>query len=211
MTRRDLAAVFFGGRELDQVPLKLLSLGLLVTALVCAWLPHSETYFWYWQAQVSFTPDFVSGALALAVIAPLYARRIIPYPHHSVNGILFFIVNLSLTATFIQVALGKGTGLTTAPAIAIIVAAIALSWLGMRAAAGLAWLGLLAFSVISTVFSNIGWGIAGFGFVVCGFCGVLLQTPLSPSLLIAEIAQEYGTRKDRFVLPPRQEADRLPN
>ena len=197
MTRRELAIAVFGGSELGNVPLKLLSLVLLVIALVCAWVPHTESYLWYWQAQVSFTPDFVSGALALAVIAPLYARRIIPYPHHSLNGILFFVVNLSLTATFIQIALGNGTGLTTLPAITVVVCAIALSWLGMRAPAALAWLALLAFSVISTVFSNYAWGIAGFGFVVCGFCGVLLQTPLSPNLLIAELAGEYLPRRDR--------------
>jgi hypothetical protein len=140
---------------------------------------------------VSFTPDFISGALALAVVTPLYARRIIPYPHHSVNGVLFLIVNLALTATFIQITLGKGTTVGTLPALTVIICAIALSWLGMRAAASLAWLVLLAFSVVSTIVSNYVWGLAGFGFVVSGFCGLLLQTPLSPADLLAEIVGEY--------------------
>ena len=194
MTRQAFAAAIFGDEALGKIPLKLCSLALLVAALACAWWPHTQSSWYFWESQVSFTPDFVSGALSLAIIAPLYARRIIPYSHHSLNGILFFVVNLALTATFIQIALGKGSGLTTFPAIAVIVVAIALSWLGMRPAAALAWLALLAFSVVSTLFSNYAWGLAGFGFVVCGFCGVLLQTPLNPNLLMAELVSEYAPR-----------------
>jgi hypothetical protein len=187
-----VTGVLFGEDELERVPLKAVSFGLLVFALACAWMPHAETYFLFWHTWVSFTPDFISGALALAIIAPLYARRIIPYPYHSVNSVLFLIVNLALTATFIQITLGKATAMGTLPSLTVIVCAIALSWLGMRAAASLAWLVLLAFSVISTIMSNYVWGLPGFGFVVGGFCGLLLQTPLSPAELLAEIISEYS-------------------
>lgn len=216
MNRRALAAVVFGDEALGRVPLKLLSLGLLVVALACAWWPHTQNSalwwwsWWGWQSsQVSFTPDFVSGSLSLAIIAPLYARRIIPYPHHSLNGVLFFLVNLSLTATFIQIALGKGSGFTTFPAIAVVMVAVALSWLGMRPAAALAWLALLVFSVVSTLLSNYAWGLAGFGFVACGFCGLLLQTPLNPNLLVAELVAEYSPRQGPLSAP-EQERPPLP-
>jgi len=194
MRWRTLLAVVFGDDELGKIPLKALSFALLVTALICAWVPHRQSYWMFWDTWVSFTPDFISGALSLAIVAPLYARRIIPYPAHSVNGVLFLVVNLALTATFIQITLGKGTTMGILPSYAVVICAIALSWLGIRAAASLAWIALLAFAVISTIFNNYVWGIAGFGFVASGFCGILLQTPLNPADLLAEIVGEYSAR-----------------
>ena len=201
--------VVFGDTELDHVPVKLLSFALLIAALVFAWVPHRQPYLWFWESWISFTPDFLSGALALAIIAPLYARRIIPYPHHSINGVLFLVVNLALMATFIQIALGKGTSIGTLPALTIVVCAIALSWLGMRAAASVAWLVLLAFGVVNTIANNNVWGIAGFGFVASGFCGLLLQTPLNPAELFEEIIEEYSSRQDYSSVSVRRGIDRL--
>jgi len=197
MKWRFLLSIIFGGEEFEKIPARALSFALLVFALVCAWVPHRQAYWMFWETWVSFTPDFISGALSLAIIAPLYARRIIPYPSHSLNGVLFFVVNLALTATFIQITLGRGTSIGTLPSYAVVICAVALSWLGMRAAASLAWLVLLAFSVISTIFNNYVWGLAGFGFVASGFCGILLQTPLNPAALAAEIIGEYSSAADR--------------
>ena len=193
MTWQRVLTLVFGEDRLEKIPLKALSLVLLVFALLCAWLPHRQSYLLFWETSVSFTPDFVSGALALAIITPLYARRIIVYPYHSVNSLLFFVVNLALTATFIQITLGKGS-VGTFPSLAAIICAVALSWLGMRAAASLAWIGLLAFSVVSMLLSNYAWGMAGFGFIVAGFCGILLQTDMNPSKLLFEILGEYAGR-----------------
>jgi hypothetical protein len=192
MTWRNGLAVVFGDDRLEKIPLRLVSICLLIAALGFAWMPHRQSYLMFWQTWISFTPDFMSGALALAIIAPLYARRIIPYPYHSLNNALFFIVNLALMATFIQITLGKGTTLGTLPSLTVIICAIALSWLGMRAAASLAWLVLLVFSVFSAIISNDVWGVQGFGFVAAGFSGILLQTPLNPAGLFAEILNEYG-------------------
>lgn len=206
MTGRGMLNIVFGDRELGSMPVKALSLLLLIGALICAWLPHRRSYLLFWDTWVTFTPDFISGALGLAIAIPLYARRIIPYPHHSVNGLLFFIVNLSMIATVIQIALGKGTTAGTLPAIVVITTAIALSWLGMRAAASLAWMGLLAFSVVNTILANSVWGMAGFGFVVLGFCGLLLQTSLNPSALFHEIFREYISHEE--TTPRLQDRDR---
>jgi hypothetical protein len=194
MDRRAVLALIFGGSELERIPARVLSCGLLLLALVFAWVPHRQSYLWWWEAKVSFTPDFVSGAVAVAIISPLYARRIIPYPGHSLHSVLFLVVNLALTATFVQIILGKGSGVGTAPALAVLTCAIALSWLGIRSAASLAWLALLVFGVISALLSNSAWGLAGFGFVACGFCGILLQTELNPSTLLSELVQEYTSK-----------------
>jgi hypothetical protein len=196
----DLLAVVFGDAEFDKIPTRALSFALLIFALVCAWLPHKQSYYWLWDGWVSFTPDFVSGALALAVITPLYARRIVPYPGHSVNSVLFLVVNLALTATFVQIILGKGSGLSTVPALIVISGAVVLSWLGMRSVASLAWLALLAFGTISSVLSNYSWGLAGFGFIISGFCGILLQTELNPGQLMAELAAEYALKSKAIAL-----------
>lgn len=203
--------MLFSATRLEGTPLKVASLVLLVTALVCAWTPYSQNAWWsfgYYQTQLSFTPDFVSGVFALLVVAPLYARGIVRYDHHSVANIVFFVLNLALTATFVQIGLGKGSGLGTMPAMVAIFCAIALSWLGMRAAAGFAWLGLLAFSIVSALLSNYGWGLSGFGFVASGFCGVLLQTPLSPNAMLGELVNEY-TRKGTPPVGQAQEHERL--
>jgi hypothetical protein len=192
MTWRNGLALVFGDDRLENIPLRSVSICLLIAALGFAWIPHQHPYMMFWHTWISFTPDFMSGALALAIIAPLYARRIIPYPYHSLNNALFFIVNLALMATFIQITLGKGTTMGTLPSLTVIICAIALSWLGMRAAASLAWIVILVFCVISAIMSNDAWGLQGFGFVAAGFAGILLQTPLNPAGLFAEILSEYG-------------------
>jgi hypothetical protein len=194
MEWRNGIAFVFGDEKLENMPLRLVSICLLVAALVFAWTPHRHPYLMFWQTWISFTPDFTSGALALAIVAPLYARRIIPYPYHSLNNALFFVVNLALMATFIQITLGKGTTFGTLPSLTVVICAIALSWLGMRAAASLAWLVLLVFCVVSAIISNDAWGLQGFGFVAAGFSGILLQTPLNPAGLFAEILSEYSGR-----------------
>jgi hypothetical protein len=201
MEWRTFLEVTFGDSELSHIPLKATSFGLLVLALVFAWLPHHQDYFGLWNTSVSFTPDFLSGILAIAIVTPLYARRIIPYPHHSINGILFLVVNLALTATFIQIILGKGGPAGTFPSVAVIACAIALSWFGMRAAASVAWLVLLGYSVITSLYANYTWGLAGFGFVASGFAGLLLQTQLNPSELMQEIVSEYSRMKAEYKLP----------
>lgn len=189
--------MLFSAARLEGTPLRVASFVLLVAALACAWIPYTQSAWWsfgFYRTQASFTPDFISGVFALLVVAPLYARGIVPYAHHSIVNIVFFVLNLALTATFVQIGLGKGSGLGTMPAFVAICCAIALSWLGMRAAAGFAWLGLLAFSIVSALLSNYDWGLAGFGFVACGFCGVLLQTPLSPNAMLAELVNEYAKK-----------------
>ena len=151
MTGREMLNIVFGDRELGSMPIKALSLLLLLGALVCAWLPHRRSYLLLWDTWVSFTPG-------------------------------------------------------TLPAIVVITTAIALSWLGMRAAASLAWMGLLAFSVVNTILANSVWGMAGFGFVVLGFCGLLLQTSLNPSALFHEIFREYISHEE--TTPRLQDRDR---
>jgi hypothetical protein len=200
MDRRAILTLIFGGTVFENIPARAMSFALLVFALVCAWLPHKRSYYWLWEGWVSFTPDFLSGVLALAIITPLYARRIVPYPGHSVNSVLFLVVNLALTATFIQIILGKGTLAGTVPALTVISCAIVLSWLGMRTVAGLAWLALLVFGVINAVLTNDAWGLPGFGFVVSGFAGILLQTQLNPRELIAELAGEYASNGEADAL-----------
>ena len=204
MDRETVLSAIFGGAEFEKIPARALSFVLLVTALVCAWLPHRQSYYWLWEGSVSFTPDFLSGALALAIVTPLYARRILPYPAHSLNSVLFLAVNMSLAATFIQIILGKGTGMSTVPALVVISCAISLSWLGMRSAASIAWLVLLAFGVISSVLSNYAWGLAGFAFVVCGFSGILLQTDLDPGQFVDELAGEYSLKKAKIFYKVKQ-------
>jgi hypothetical protein len=166
---------------------KLLSVLLLSFAVVLTLVSYSGTRFFFLTVNYSIAPDFVSAVVALCLILPLYARGILRWSP-STYGTLMFVLFLAVYASLAKLALlGNGD-----IQVYLVTAAIVLSWLGMRAVAGIGWLLAFAAAVISALSTSAAMGLSGFLFIASAFLGLLMHSNLSPSHLIQEIVAEYS-------------------
>lgn len=99
-----------------------------------------------------------------------------------------FILFLAVYASLAKLALmGKGN-----IQIYLITAAIVLSWLGMRAVAGIGWVLAFAAAVLSALSTSAAMGLSGFLFIASAFLGLLMHSNLGPARVVEEIMAEYS-------------------
>jgi hypothetical protein len=74
----------------------------------------------------------------------------------------------------------------------LVTAAIVLSWLGMRAVAGIGWVLAFAAAVLSVLSTSAAMGLSGFLFIASALLGLLMHSNLGPSRVVQEIMAEYS-------------------
>ena len=77
-------------------------------------------------------------------------------------------------------------------ALYLIAIAVALSWLGVRAIAGMVWVLVFLAGVYSATIISTGMGITGFVFITTSFLGLIMHTNLSPAGIVSEMTDEYS-------------------
>lgn len=166
---------------------KLLSLVFLGIAVGLSLLSYTGKRFIFFTAEYSIAPDLVSGVVALCLIVPLYARGILRWSS-SIYGTLIFVLFLAVYASLAKLALlGNGD-----VQVYLVTAAIVLSWLGMRAVAGIGWVLAFAAAVLSALSTSAAMGVSGFVFIASAFLGLLLHSNLGPAHVVEEILAEYA-------------------
>lgn len=173
-------------RALTYTTQKVLSLVFLALAVGLSLLSYTGTRFIFFTAEYSITPDLISGVVALCLIVPLYARGILRWSS-SIYGTLIFVLFLAVFASLAKLALlGNGN-----IQIYLVTAAIVLSWLGMRAVAGVGWVLIFAAAVFSALSTSAAMGLSGFVFIGSAFLGLLMHSNLGPAHVVEEILAEY--------------------
>jgi hypothetical protein len=166
---------------------KLLSIMFLGVAVGVSLISYSGKRFIFLTADYSISPDFISGVIAMCLIIPLYARGILRWSS-SIYGTLMFVLFLAVYASLAKLALlGKGD-----IQLYLITASIVLSWLGMRAVAGIGWVLAFAAAVMSALSTSAAMGLNGFLFISCTFLGLIMHSNLGPARLVEEIMAEYS-------------------
>ena len=94
-------------------------------------------------------------------------------------------------ASFTELAIGGGSG-TSSIVIPLLVAAVVLSWLGVKAVASASWGLALAAAIYSAIESNLAMGFAGFIYIGSGFIGLVLHSGVNPGELFEGIRSEYS-------------------
>ncbi len=201
MNTSTISQFLVGDAELARDKQRLLSLGLLAAAILMAWIPHERTTtflsFWTYTVETGgFAPDLVTTIMGVALVLPLYLRGILKWRHASVYSILSIVINVTLIATFCKIILGGSFALGTLSY--CLMAAIALTWLGMRPVAAMAWMAVLALSVVGLLLRNYAMGIYGYLFIICGFLGLLLHSEMRPGDILrtfkSDLSKEYSGR-----------------
>ena len=136
------------------------------------WFLHNENKL------IFSMPGLIHGIIAMALLAPLYIRRILRYRNISIISLLLFVSNVYLFSTWIQLAMGFKVSFTNTFVSMGLVAAIALSWLGMRSISGFCWMivvFLCMYNMLSGSEMLASWGVF---FLVCSVVSIWFQTKL---------------------------------
>jgi hypothetical protein len=131
----------------------------------------------------------ISTILAICLISPLYLRGILKWSK-SIYSLLSLVLILLVFASFTELALG-GNGKSSI-VISLLVAAVVLSWLGIKAVASASWGLALAAAIYSAIVSDLAMGFAGFIYIGSGFIGLVLHSGLNPGELFEGIRSEYS-------------------
>jgi len=178
--------------ELDNETLRLLSLLFLLASGVLSFFNYTHTGVFagiFFDSSLTFQPNLISTILAICLISPLYLRGILKWSK-SIYSLLSLVLILLVFASFTELALG-GNGKSSI-VISLLVAAVVLSWLGVKAVAGASWGLALAAAIYSAIESNLAMGFAGFIYIGSGFIGLVLHSGVNPGELFEGIRSEYS-------------------
>ena len=178
--------------ELDNETLRLLSLLFLLASGVMSFFNYTHTGVFagiFFDSSLTFQPNLISTILAICLISPLYLRGILKWSK-SIYSLLSLVLILLVFASFTELALG-GNGKSSI-VISLLVAAVVLSWLGVKAVAGASWGLALAAAIYSAIESSLAMGFAGFIYIGSGFIGLVLHSGVNPGELFEGIRSEYS-------------------
>ncbi len=182
------ADVLTSEQEFSERATKLLSIAfLLISASLCFRTYQQPTFLWK-SKELSIRPELVSGAIAIMMLVPLYARGVLRWSK-SIYGIIILILLWVIYAALIQVAIGGGKVVKISQY--LIASAALLSWLGMRSAAGLSWILAFAACIYSIIQKGAALEIYGFILLASAFLGCLLHSGLGPKDFMREITDEF--------------------
>ncbi len=171
---------------------KALSLGFLLIATTMIFITYSKSFSLFGfeiKSELKILPSFISAFIAIILIAPLYARNILKW-NKSIFTLISFILFLLIFSSLIELALG-GNGLNSGIVEMIIVIAVMLSWLGIRAIAGICWMLLFIAVAFSVVWNNSLMGFYGFIYLTSAFVGLVLHSELNPGHLLPGLKEEF--------------------
>lgn len=181
--------------ELSAGALRGLSLFFLLAAGVMSFFEYTQIntgwfngLFGNSESRLTFRPGMIATIIAILLTCPLYLRGILKW-NKSIYTILSAILILLVFASFVELALLGGNDNVTI--ISLLLSAVVLSWLGMKAVAGVSWALALSAAIYSMVSSSMIMGFYGFIYVTCGFLGLVLHSGLTPGGLVSSMIEEY--------------------
>jgi len=176
--------------ELDSDTLKLLSLFFLLLSGAMSLIRYTDPGFIsYFDDIVNIKPDPITSMISLALVTPLYLRGVLKW-NKSIYSIISFILILLVFASFVQLAMGGAD--KSDYVMYLLVAAVVLSWLGIKIIAGTSWIVVFGVAAYSAISGSNALGFAGFIYITSGFLGLVLHSGLNPGDLLNTMKEEYS-------------------
>ncbi|MEI2659440.1 MAG: hypothetical protein V9G11_05285 [Bifidobacterium adolescentis] len=176
--------------ELESEALRFLSLIFLLLSGIMSFGSYQADGRFWGSRPLTFSPGFISTVIAVLLVSPLYLRGVLKW-NKSKYSILSFVLILLVFSSFVALAMGgntvKGTVMQS-----LLVAAVLLSWLGIRAVAGVSWLLALMAAIFTAISNNIDLGFNGFIYIGSGVLGLILHSGLNPGRLVQEVKMEFS-------------------
>lgn len=182
--------------QLDSETLRFLSLIFLFLSGIMSLFTYTRTNFFGMDSDLIFQPSFISSILGIALISPLYIRGILKW-NKSIYSIISFTLILMVFSSFLELVLGAND--KSSFIMALVGASIVLSWLGIRAAAGVSWMLVLAAAIASVIVNNYTMGFFGFIYVASGALGLILHSGLNPGEFVHALRIEYSGNSEKII------------
>ena len=150
------------------------------------WFLHDE------DRLIFSLPGLTHGIVALFLLAPLYIRKMLKYRNVSPVSVVFLVTNVFLFASWAQLAMGFKEGFSNTIVTMGILAAILLSWLGIRAVSGFCWLivvFLCGYNMVNGAEMLSHWGIV---FLVCSIISIWLQTKVPLDAFFSMLKNDFA-------------------
>lgn len=183
-------------KEMSKNTQKVLSIIFLLIACSMAMFEYTEINNYWFDSTLEIRPDIISTFIAIFLIAPLYMRNILKW-NRSIYTLITLFLFVLLFSSLIELALGGGEfkgGVVQY----LVIASLLLSWLGMKAIAGISWV-LLIFAVVYAQMQNsIAMGFYGFLYLTTGFISLVLHSELSPGNLVNGIKEEFSISDNKL-------------
>ena len=166
-----------------------------LAALLAATAIGFATYVsngWFRSSAVSLRPDLISGIIAVALVAALYTRRLIEWAP-SLYSVLSLLLNVTVTAILVEALLGGG-GSWLLPGVtmpSLVVLALILTWVGMRAVAPIGWLLVVVVGFVNLERVSAAMGFWGYLLIVLIGLGVALQLMQSARNFMPDLRHDF--------------------
>ena len=174
-------------KEFSALWKKILSIVFLLVSCMLSFQSIAGTRLFFFPKDISISPDLLSATIALALVVPLYGRGILKWSP-SIHGVVMFVLLLAVFSSISKLAYAGGGDVS----LYLIAIAVALSWLGVRAIAGMVWVLVFLAGVYSATIISTGMGITGFVFITTSFLSLIMHTNLSPAGIVSEMTDEYS-------------------
>ena len=178
----------------------LLALLCTIAAIVLGCLYYGVSKWEYWLNPRFFLledklrpriPELMHGLFGLFLLAPLYLRKLLPFKSISPYHCLALALNIVLFAVVAQLVIGPSNSFSHTWTTTFLIAALALTWLGMRSLAGISCIGIFILAGYNMIHASHSLKYFGLLFLICGFFSMIFQTRLSPSALFMFFKTEF--------------------
>ena len=187
--------------ELDSSTLRMLSLIFLLISGAMSFFKYTHIG-WIWDTDLTFKPGFISSILAICLLSPLYMRGVLKW-NKSIYTLISLVLIMMVFSSFLELAMGGNEKNTIV--ISLVVVSIVLSWLGIKAVAGVSWILVLMAAIYSVLVNDLALGFNGFLYVSSGFIGLILHSGLNPGDILNEIKVEFSASATKAIGTVKQD------
>lgn len=161
--------------------------------LVCASFYWHDP--WFGSEEINFRiPNAKSTIFGLAILIPLYIRRVIKMDKSLTNYKMWcFLLNVYVFSLLVQILIGSTADYFKYPLLTFTITTL---WIGMRSIAGLSVLVFFVLSIFTGIFYGEDMKILGFGLISFGMLSLMYQSDISKENFFLNIKNEF---KDDFL------------
>jgi len=136
---------------------------------------YTDSFLWFWEKNISFLPDLLSGLIAAGALLPLYRKGLLAASFVGVLAFIPLILVFYLSAVLANIGIGgNGWSLLKLPTTALTLFLLILANVNINKYAELALLVLLFLASFSLISASNAMGFSGFVFVSLSVAGILL-------------------------------------
>jgi hypothetical protein len=150
-------------------------LASLIGACIVGSFTYRKNFLWFFETEVSFVPDLLSGIIATFAVLPLWRNGDLAPAFRGLASIIAILPLFYLAAVLANIGLGgSGLAIFKLPTVWLLMLILLLANLNIRKYAELAMIVLVFLASWNVITASQAMGFNGFLFVALSLAGVIL-------------------------------------